>query len=140
MTQEIEHCFSAKKKAGAVFVDFPTAYDTVWHHGLACKLLQLIPDRHRVQMIMELNQNRSFTLTTSNGKQSRLRRLKNGVPQGSVLVPLFFNINVSDLPPATSSKFAYAYDLTLLHIAGDWRTLEKTISQDMATLHTHLQT
>ena len=139
MTQEIEHCFSAKKKAGAVFVNLTAAYDTVWHRGLACKLLRLIPDRQQVQMIMELVQNRSFTFTTGNGKQSRLRRLKDGVPQGSVLAPLLFNIYVSHLPPTTSSKFAYADDLALVHIAGDWRTLEKILSQGMATPQTYLQ-
>ena len=122
-----------------MLVDITAAYNTVWHRGLACKLLRLIPDRRRVRMIMELVQNRSFTLTTGNGKQSRIRRLTNGVPQGSVLAALLFNIYVSDLPPTTSSKFAYADDLALVHIAGDWRTLEKTLSQGMATPHTYLQ-
>ena len=36
-----------------------------------------------VKMIMELVRNRRFTLTIGDSKQSRLRRLKNGVPQGS---------------------------------------------------------
>ena len=49
------------------------------------------------------------------------------------------NIYVSNLPPTTSSKSAYADDLALVHIAGNWRTLEKTFSQDMATLQTYLQ-
>ena len=120
-------------------MDLTATYDTVRHRGLTCKLLRLIPDRHLVQMIMELVQNRSFTLTTGNEKQSRLRRLKNSDPQGFVLAPLLFNIYVSDLPPTTSSKFAYADDLALVHMAGDWRTLEKTFSQDMATLQTYLQ-
>jgi len=39
LTQDIEDSFSAKKKAGAVFVDLTAAYDTVWHLGLTCKLL-----------------------------------------------------------------------------------------------------
>jgi len=54
LTQEIEDSFSAKKKAGAVFVDLTAAYDTVWHRGLTCKLIRLLPDRHMVSFIMEL--------------------------------------------------------------------------------------
>jgi len=53
-----------------------------------CKTLWLPPDRRMVRLIMELVGNRSFTLTTAYGKRSRLRRLKNGIPQWSSLAPL----------------------------------------------------
>ena len=33
LTQNIEYSFEAKNKAGTVFVDLTTAYDTVWHGG-----------------------------------------------------------------------------------------------------------
>ena len=92
LTQNIKDSFEDKKKDGAVFVDLIVAYDTVWHRGLTCKLLRLLPDKHMVKMMMELVRNRSFTLTTGDSKQSRLRRLENGVPQGLVLAPLLFNI------------------------------------------------
>ena len=45
LTQEIEERFS-EKNAGAVCVDLTAASDTVCHHGLVCKLLRLLPDRH----------------------------------------------------------------------------------------------
>ena len=128
LTQNIEDSFEAKKKAGAVFIDLTAAYDTVWHRGLTCKLLRLLPNKHMVKMIMELVRNRSFTLTTGDSKQSSLRRLKNGVPQGSVLVPLLFNIYTYDLPSMISRKFAYADDLALLHSSGNWKDLEGTLS------------
>ena len=140
LTQNIEDSFEAKKKAGAVFIDLTAAYDTVWHRGLTCKLLRLLPDKHMVKMIMELVRNRSFTLTTGDSKQSRLRRLKNGVPQGSVLAPLLFNIYTYDLPSMISRKFIYADDLALLHSSGNWKDLEGTLSQDMSTLSAYLQT
>ena len=89
LTQKIENSFEAKKKAGAVYVDLTAAYGTVWHRGITCKLFRLPPDKHMVRMIVELVRNRSFTLTTSDSKQSRLRRLRNGLPQGSVLAPSF---------------------------------------------------
>ena len=92
LTQNIEDSFEAKKKAGAVFVNLTAAYYTVWNRGLTCKLLKLLPDKHMVRMIMELVRKRGFTLTTGDSKQSRLRRLKNGDPQGSFLAALQFNV------------------------------------------------
>ena len=80
------------------------------------------------------------TLTTSDSKQSRLRCLENGVPQGSVLALLLFNIYTYDLPSMISRKFAYADDLALLHSSGNWKDLERTLSQDMSTLSAYLQT
>ena len=139
-TQNIEDSFEAKKKAGAVFVDLTAAYDTVWHRGLTCKLRRLLPDKHMVRMIMELVWNRSFTLTTGDSKRSRLRRLKNGVPQGSVLTPLLFNIYVYDLPSTVSRRYAYADDLGLLYSSDDWKDLEGVLSQDMTTISTYFQT
>ena len=124
LTQDIEDSFSTKKKAGAVFVDLTAAYDTVWHRGLTCKLLLYLPGRHMVHMIMEMVGNHSLTLTTGNGQKSRLRRLKNGIPQGSVLAPLLFNIYASDLPATISSKYAYADDLAIMHADGDWQWKE----------------
>ena len=102
-----------------MFVNLAAAYDTVWHRGLTCKLLRLLPDKHMIKMIMKLVQNRNFTLTTGDSKQSRLRRLKNGVPQGLVLAPLLFNIYTYDLPSMISRKSAYAVNLTLLYSSGN---------------------
>jgi len=90
-TQDIEDSLLAPKKAGAVFGNLAAAYDTVWHWDLTCKLLQLLPDGHMVRIIMEMVGNLSFTITKGDVKRSRLRRIKNGVPQGSVLAPLLFN-------------------------------------------------
>ena len=91
-------------------------------------------------MIMELVQNRSFTLTTGDSKQSRLHCLENGVPQGSVLAPLLFNFYTYDLPSMISRKFAYADDLALLYSSGNWKDLEGTLSEDKPTLSEYLQT
>ena len=140
LTQNIEDSFKAKKKAGAVFVNLTAAYDTVWHRGLACKLLRLLPDKHMVKMIMELVRNRSFILSTGDSKQSRLRRLKTGFPRGLVLAPLLFNTYMYDLLSMISRKFAYADDLAMLHSSGNWKDLKETLSQDMSTLSAYLQT
>ena len=140
LTQNIENLFEAKKKAGAVFVDLTAAYNTIWQRGLTYKLLTLLPDEHMIRMTMELVRNRSFTLTAGDSKQSRLRRLRNGLQQGSVLAPLLFNIYTYDLPSIASQKYAYADDLALRYASQDWKVVEDTLSQDMTTLSAYLQT
>ena len=84
LTQEIEDSFSAKREAGAVFVDLTASYNTIWHHSLTCKLLGLLPDSRMMSLIMELVCNRSFTLATGTGNQRRLRRLNFLKTGGSV--------------------------------------------------------
>ena len=83
-------------------------------------------------MIMEMVSNRSFTLTTGNSKRSRLRPLKKGVPQGSVVAPLLFNIYISDLTTTVSRKYAYADDLAIMHADGNLQAVEGVLSKDMA--------
>ena len=90
-------------------------------------------------MIKELFRYQRFTLINSDSKHSRLRCVKNGVPQGSVLAPLLFNIFAYDLLSKISRKFAYADDLALLHSSGNWKDLEGTLSQDMSTLSAYFQ-
>jgi len=101
---------------------------------------RLLPDKHMVHIITEMVGNRSFTLTTRNGKRSRERHLKNGVPQGSVLALLLFNIYISDLPTTVSAKYAYADDLAMMHAGGDWQAVEGVLTKDMATVGEYLQT
>ena len=122
-----------------MFVNLAAVYDAVWHRGFVYKLLRLLPDKHMVRMVMEFVSNRSFTLTTGDSKPSRLQPLKNGLPQGSVLALLLFNIYIYDLPSITSKKYAYADDL-ILYSCGDWKVLERTLSEDMTTLSAYLQT
>jgi len=105
-----------------------------------CKLLRLISGRCMVCLIMEMVGNRSFTLTTGNGKRSRLRRLKSSVPPASVLAPLLFNIYISDLPATVSKKYAYANDLANMYADGDGTNSGRCAKQRHATASEYLQT
>ena len=65
--------------------------------------------------------------------------MRNGVPQESVLASLLFIICIYDLPSTTSRKDAYAHDLALLHSSRDWKGLQETLIQDMATLSAYIK-
>ena len=91
-----------------------------------------------VRMIMELVRNIIFTLIPGDSKPSMLRRLKNGLPQGSILASLLFNIYIYDLPSITSKKYVYADDLAIFCSSGDWKLLERNLSEDMTTASAYL--
>ena len=68
---------------------------------------------------------------TSDGQHSRLRRMKNGVPQGSILSPMLFNIYISDLPETTCRKYGYADDPAILLRRPSWKEMEEGLNKDM---------
>ena len=91
LTQHIEDGFEEGKVTGCVFVDLSAAYDTVNHRILLNKILELTKDIHLTELIESMLENRFFFVELGS-KKSRRRRLNNGLPQGSVLAPLLFNI------------------------------------------------
>ena len=75
---------------------------------------------------------------TNDGQRSRLRIMKNGVPQGSILSPMLFNIYISDLPETTSRKYGYADDLAILLQRPSWKEIEEGLNKDMTILVSRL--
>ena len=102
-------------------------------------LLETSADKHIVRFIMEMLSNRSFWLHISNGQSSSVRKLKNGVPQGSVLAPMLFNIYIHDLPATQSSKYDCADDLAIFLSKLSWESLEKGLSEDLNILSSYLK-
>ena len=139
LTQYIEDSFQHNEKPGVVFLDLTAAYDTEWHGGLHVKLPRTIPDRHMVGFIMEMLSNRSFVVHTSDGQRSRLRRMKNGVPQGSTLSSMLFNVYISDIPETTSRKYGYADDLAILLRRPSWNEMEEILNEHMTILVDYLR-
>ena len=78
--------------------------------------------------------NRRFFVTL-NGSSSRWRRQKNGLPQGSVLAPLLFNIYTNDQPihPGTKS-YLYADDLCIASQKQSFEDVEKALGDALAGL------
>ena len=87
----------------------------------------LTDDVPLTKFIRTMLSNRRFKVEL-NGKQSRWRNQRNGLPQGSVLSPLLFNVYTNDQPlPVATNSFIYADDLCLT-------TQQKTSEQVETTL------
>ena len=99
-------------EVGGIFLDISRAFDSVSHDGLISKIrsLKLIENflRKRYQRVV-LNDQSSFWAEVSAG-----------VPQGSVLGPLFFLMYINDLSCGLSSTTKlFAHDTSLFSVVHD---------------------
>ncbi|KAJ3581045.1 hypothetical protein NHX12_017113, partial [Muraenolepis orangiensis] len=134
LTQYMEDGYEEGMVTGVVFVDLSAAYDTVNHRRLLSKILETTRDTRLTELIESMLENRHFFVDLG-GKKSRWRRLRNGLPQGSVLAPLLFNIYTNDQPKsADTRRFIYADDLGIGAQATDFKVVEDRLSNTLAEL------
>ena len=129
LTQHIENGYERKLLTGATFVDLSAAYDTVQDRLMIRKLMDMTGDIDLCQVNLGLLSNRRFFVQL-NDKKSRWRSQKNGLPQGSVLAPLLFNIYTNDQPlPTYCSRFIYMYadDICTTTQQSDFQHVEQTL-------------
>lgn len=91
-----------------IFFDLSKAFDTVSHDGLLYKLVQIGIGGRMLQALRDYFKNRTFQIVIGN-TFSRQFYIKRGVPQGSILSTLGYNIYTSDVPKVkevNSSEFA----------------------------------
>lgn len=66
-----------------------------------------------IQMLNNIIINQRFKVFL-NDKGSRWCLTSNGLPQGSILAPLFFNLYVHNVPKTACNIFQYANDIDLV--------------------------
>lgn len=136
MTTLIESGFQRGLKSAAAFVDLTAAYDTVWREGLLFKFAKIIPCQKLMFLLNNMLCNRRFRVFL-NGKASRWRMLNNGLPQGSVLAPILFNLYIHDIPDTISRKIQYADDLALVYQSKSFENCENVLTNDLSTLSSY---
>ena len=134
LTQFIEDGYETKNVTGTVFVDLTAAYDTVNHSILLLKVAKMTRNRNTVNIIRSLLSNRRF-FVEMDGRKSRWRKQKNGLPQGSVLAPTLFNIYTNDQPEFPDiRRFIYADDLCLTTQSNSFEIIEQRLNDALSHL------
>ena len=114
VTEYIQSGFNLQEHTTATFLDVEKAFDTVWHTGLLFKLIEFQFPENIIYIIASYLHNRIFQVKVEN-KFSSPRRISAGVPQGSVLAPLLYNIYTSDLPNHNQCQIAQYADDTVIY-------------------------
>jgi exonuclease III len=134
LTEHITKGFGRGHVTGAVFLDVEKAFDRVWHDGLLCKLIDtLLPARY-VHLIKSYLINRSFVVSVKNELSSN-RPIAAGVPQGSILGPVLFNIFINDIPkPCNAEIGIYADDTVIYHSSPQISCLTRRLQEGLDDL------
>ena len=114
LSQSIMGSFNRGEHVVDAFLDVEKAFDNVWHNGFRYEIFQLDLPTKMTRWLSDFLAGCVIQVNI-NGFLSNQINPKAGVPQGSVLSPLLFQIYVSDLPPShheQSSLFQFADDTT----------------------------
>ena len=99
-----------------VQIDFSPAFDKVNHQGILCKLCSVGIVGSVLSILTQFLSDRSQHVVVD-GCRSKLVNVVSGVPQGSVLGPLFFLLYTSELFSILENKLiGYANDSTLIDV------------------------
>jgi hypothetical protein len=109
----------------------------VWHEGLLYKLETLFPDRV-YKILKSYLANRHF-LIKYRGAYIPLRPVLSGVPQGSVLGPLFYLLFTADLHTTAESITAtFADDTAVLTVNKDPAEATHQLQVHLNNIHSWL--
>ena len=110
LAQSISDGFS-KSRSGSQTIfdtlDFSKAFDSVWHPALFHKLTSAGLPLCLARWTQSFLSDKRACVVYQNHK-SRCFRVRRGVPQGSVLVPVPFSLFINDLLASLPSSFSYS--------------------------------
>ena len=130
ITHEIYSSFDEGLEVRSVFLDISKAFDKVWHDGIIFKLTQNGISGNLLNLLRNFLHDRKQPVVL-NGQFSTWKSVNAGVPQGSILGPLFL-IYINDLTESLSSNAKlFADDTSSFSVIYDIQTSANNLNKDL---------
>jgi len=127
ITENIALEMNKKRYVAMILLDLQKVFDSVWHRGLLYKLYNSGIPVAIIKIIHSYLMDRRFVVSFS-GEKSTAYRVEAGVPQGSVLGPILFNVFINDIPKSRNSELAvYADDTAVFSSSWDASLLARRL-------------
>ena len=136
ITNNISTAFDANLslEVCGIFLDLSKAFDRVWHKGLIHKLKNIRIDGNLLNLIKSVLHSR-YQIVVLSGHSSKSQNVNAGVPQGSVLGPLFSLIYINNLPQGLLSDVKlFADDNSLFSVIHDIDDSSATLNDDLVKI------
>lgn len=135
ITQYIADALDASSQVDVIYTDFSKAFDRLDHIILLNKLKAFGLSLNLIDFLKSYLQNRRQFVQCS-GQQSKEICVTSGVPQGSILGPLFFNIFINNIIDGLNVKcLLYADDMKIYgHIRDTHDCVKLQLALDQLSL------
>ena len=115
----------------AVFLDLSKAFDRVWHESLLYKLECNGISGKLLSLLRNFLTNRQQRVVL-NGKNSSWLTVTSGVPQGSILGPLFFLVYINDIVEGLQNDIKlFADDTSIFSVVKNKDEAAASLNQDL---------
>lgn len=96
ITSNIQTAKLSGQCSAAIFLDIHKAFDSVWHHGMLYKLMLINCPKYMLFLINDYLCDRTVQVRINDNLSQNIT-IQQGVPQGSPLSPLLYNIYCHDI-------------------------------------------
>ena len=132
MIEERKKALSHHKVVGAMLIDLSKAFDCLPHRLLVAKLHAYGLSEKCCKLVMSYLMNRKQRVKLGDTRSDWIDVLK-GVPQGSILGPILFNVFINDIFYTTGNLYNYADDNTICSYGDDVSEVKSALEKATLT-------